>query len=227
MVEVWVAAKDLPIGTVLHKEELPTLIVKKRIPKAELPESFVVYEEDLYGMRLTHALRKEEPFDLSSLTNEVPIRIPKGMDLASLSLTVNTSTSGMYQSGRQVQILALGRLEGKLVAFPLFENILIVASDHPNDRRADGKTDLTVSFAMDESMFKLLMLAQKRGCKFALIRQPGYPEEQTNLFPRMTPEEIQRLTKFVDELQPAGDYSEKSDHITFIAPAPRPKPPQP
>jgi len=227
-VEAWVAARDLPAGTVLHKDELPTLVVKKQFPKGRLPASAVIYEEDLYEMRLSRPVRQGEPFDLATLSKSLGIRIPKDMDLASLSFTVRTSSIGMIVPGKQVQILALGRRDGQLVAFPLFENMLVITVDSPANSQSPGMTDLTVSFAMDDDMYKLLELAQARGCRFALIRQPGDPlVEKKDLFPRMTTGELERLTNFVEHLQPAGEYSEKSDHVTYIAPAPRPKPVQP
>src|SRR5262245_22064290 len=67
-VEVIVAAKDLAVGTMMTRADLPKLITKKKIAKDALPSAFVMNEEELLDKRLTRSVMKDETFNPGILT---------------------------------------------------------------------------------------------------------------------------------------------------------------
>src|SRR5436305_641671 len=68
-VEVFVAAKDLPVGTRLDKDDLEDekLVKVKRVPKAELPSAYITNKDDLADKRLSRPLRTGAPFNPQDL----------------------------------------------------------------------------------------------------------------------------------------------------------------
>src|SRR5262245_48444322 len=63
MVRVLVAAKNLPVGTMFTKADLPTLTNWKEMPKDSLPPAFVVSEEELLDKRLSSQIPKDTTFN--------------------------------------------------------------------------------------------------------------------------------------------------------------------
>src|SRR5207249_8251348 len=85
-VEVWVAVKDLPVGTMLTAAELPKLAVKKQIAKDALPPAFVSDEKELIDRRLMRPFSKDEPFVPGGLAKGGVITLPDGKDLISMPM---------------------------------------------------------------------------------------------------------------------------------------------
>ena len=67
-----VAAKDLPVGTLLSKDELKTAVKTKKVPKDGLPPAFVTDLNDLTDKRLSRAVRMEETFNPADLSKGGP-----------------------------------------------------------------------------------------------------------------------------------------------------------
>src|SRR5262245_37592452 len=79
-VDVLVAAKDLPVGTNLTREEVEKggLVKVKKMPKDGLPPAYVVDKEQLIDKRLARPLRAEETFNPQDLTKGGVITLPAG-----------------------------------------------------------------------------------------------------------------------------------------------------
>src|SRR3954468_3521706 len=90
-VEVIVAAKDLPVGTLLSKEELKTAVKTKKVPKDGLPPAFVTALNALADKRLSRAVRTEETFNPADLSKGGVITLPPGMDMISLQIGASNS----------------------------------------------------------------------------------------------------------------------------------------
>jgi len=197
-VEVIVAAKDLPVGTLLTKDELKTAVKMKKLPKDGLPPAFVTDMNDLADKRLSRAVRMEETFNPADLTKGGVITLPPGMDMVSLQIGAANSAAGFVGPGSRVDILATARLRNQLVAFPLLVNMLVVAVDTQTTYTDKGTfpTLNTVSFAVDRKQALLLSLAKSRGCTLELLLR--HPEKNSKADDHYRIEDVLRM------LQDAG-----------------------
>lgn len=181
-ITVWVAAKDLPVGTIMTKAELSKLAVKKELAKDSLPPAFVVNEEDLLDRRLTRSVLKDETFHPSSLSKGGIITLPDGHDLITLPINVAAAGGGFVGPGSKVDVLATMRLADKLKAFPILVDTLVVAVDSNTNVPEKGvfQSLSMVSFAATQKQALILALAKQRGCHLELLlRHQGKPLDST------------------------------------------------
>jgi Flp pilus assembly protein CpaB len=180
-VEVVVAAKDLPVGTFLTKEEMKTAVKRKKVPKDGLPPAYVQEESELLDKRLARGIRMEETFNPKDLTKGGVITLPPGMNMVALQIGAGRAAAGFIGPGSRVDILATLRLDNKLKAFPLMVNMLVLAVD-TNTAYADNgvfPSISSVSFAVDRRQALLLELAKTRGCDLSLmLRNPDNKIEE-------------------------------------------------
>jgi pilus assembly protein CpaB len=182
-VEVIVAAKDLAVGTMMTKAELPKLITRKKIAKDALPSSFVMNEEELLDKRLTRSVMKEETFNPGILTKGGVITPPPGMDMVSMQTSADTSAGGFVVPGSKVDVLATLRSGNTLRAFPLLVDMLVLAVDqHVTQDTSKGSGGFpnmrNVTFAATQEEALLLAMAKQRGCHLELLlRYPGKPKD--------------------------------------------------
>jgi len=175
-VDVVVAAKDLPVGTMITREELKTAVKTKKMPKDGLPPAYITNPEDLVDKRLSRPVRMEETFNPQDLSKGGAITLPEGYDMASLQIGVANAAAGFVGPGSRVNVLATVRLSNKTYAFPLLVNMLVVAVDTQTTYTKEGTfpTMNTVSFAVKEKEALLLSLAKSRGCSLELmLRHPS------------------------------------------------------
>jgi len=181
-VEVIVAAKDLAVGTVMTKADLPKLIMRKKIAKDALPTAYILNEEDFMDRRLTRAVHKEETFNPNDLTKGGVLTPPEGMDMVSMPITVSTGVGGFVGPGSKVDVLATLRIGNRLRAFPLLVDMLVLAVDtHVTFESGKGGNGSgvfpnmnNVTFATTQEQALLLALAKQRGCHLELLlRYPG------------------------------------------------------
>ncbi len=165
-VEVLVAAKDLPVGTMLTAGEPQW--VKKKSAKDAMPPEVVVTEADLIGWRLTRTLRAGDPFDRRDLTKATGPTLPDGHDMVSLHFNPSQG-GGFIGPGSRVNVFATLRVADKLSAFPLLVNVLVVAVETSAVTSDPHPGTNTVSFAVTEKQALLVSLAKSRGCKLELI----------------------------------------------------------
>ncbi|MCI0699477.1 MAG: Flp pilus assembly protein CpaB [Planctomycetia bacterium] len=174
MVEVVVAARDLPVGTMLTRDELHRAVRMKKLPKHSLPPAFVVNPEELVDKRLTRHMRSEEAFHPQDLTTGNPLALPAGYDMMSLQVSVG-GTAGFVGPGSWVDILATARFNHKLIAFPVLINVLVVAVDTWDAGMKCSHPGLTtVSFAVTQKQALVLSAAKSRDCHLVLLfRNPN------------------------------------------------------
>jgi Flp pilus assembly protein CpaB len=170
-IEVIVAAKDLPVGTLLGKDDLKNIVKTKKVPKDGLPPAFVTEINDLADKRLSRSVRAEETFNPQDLSKGGVITLPQGMHMISLQVGVAQAAAGFVGPGSRVDILSTIRLQNRTVAFPLLVNMLIVAVDNQVAYTNQGTfpTLNTVSLAVDRKQALLLALAKNRGCSLELL----------------------------------------------------------
>lgn len=208
MIEVYVAARDLPVGTFFSREELKSLVKLKKLPKDGLPPTYITNAEELLEKRNSRPLRAEETFHPQDLVKGV-LTLPEGHDLVSVQVSLS-NLPGFIGPGNRVNVIATVRKGNKLHAFPLLVNKLVLAVDTQSFPK-DGTfpTVNTVSFAVKEKEALLLSLAKSRGCNIELIlRHPNKSSEDDKDY------NLDAVIKLLSE--------EKEQPAIEEAPAPRP-----
>jgi len=210
MVEVVVAARDLPVGTVFTREDLKSVVKLKKLPKDALPPTFVTNVEDLLDKRISRPVRAEETFNLQDIVKGGGLTLPEGYDMVSIPFNASNG-SGFVGPGSRVNVLAAMRKGNKVYAFPLLVNVLVVAVDTQTTSTKEGTFPSmnTVSFAVKEKEALLLSLAKSRGCTIELmLRHPNKSSEDDKNY------DIDTVLKLLSE--------EKEQPAIEAAPAPRP-----
>jgi len=206
MVTVPVAAKDLPVGTVLRKPELSQFVVWKSLPRDTLPPHYVADEAELAGRMLTRAVLEHEAFPPTSLGKETRIYLPDGMDILSLPFP-EVPVAGFVAPGSRVDIIATHKRGNQVEAFPLLDDVLVLAVSSHLPYPPDGMC--SVSFAVDQQMALLVAQARRSGCEMeVLLRAPSSR-------PKTTSEDYKKRAKRLAELADANRPA--------TAPAPREK----
>ena len=177
-VEVIVAAKDLPVGTQLNRDDLKTAVKRKKLPKDGLPPAYVLDENMLVDKRLSRPIRAEETFNPADLSTGGVVTIPAGQHMYTLPISVPAAVAGFVGPGARVDLLVTVRLGKGLKAFPLLMNMLILAVDTQTAYSKEGTFQQlsSVSFAVDRKQALLVELAKSRGCTVSLMLR--HPEDK-------------------------------------------------
>lgn len=223
-VDVIVAAKDLPVGTLITKDDLPRFIKYRALPKDALPPMFVQSEEELVGKRLSRAVRSDETFNPQDLKTGANVTLPKGMDMISIAVGLPEAVAGFVHPGSRVDILASTKVGNRQIAFPLLVDVLVVAVDAnlelPKESANFGNLN-TVSFAVTREQALLLQLARTRGCAMSLVlRHPDRVAEEKEVW---SAADVRRILSNLNDN--AGDdiiEGPKRSEQTAEAPPPAP-----
>lgn len=225
-IEVYVAAKNLPVGTILSKDELQkNILAKKAVPKDALPPTVVLNEEDLLDRRLTRSIQAGEFITSNALTKGSVITLPDGMDMVTLPVTTTAAAAGFVGPGTRVDVLATYRQGDRLEAFPLLVNMLVLAVDtHASYEAAANKggaafTNVSsVSFAVTQEQALILKMAEHAGCHLSLLlRNPSKKDEE-----HYDPELVKKRLRALILPSRSGDAS--NDETSPATPASPPVP---
>ena len=177
-VEVVVAAKDLPVGTVFTKDEMKSLVKMKKVSKDGLPPAYITNPEELLDKRLSRPRGMEETFNPADLNKGMAL--PEGRDLMALSIGSSQAASGFIVPGSRVDVMASLRLGNTLKVFKLLVNTLIVNvnQDTTNNKNGVYPDVSQVGFALTEKESVLLELARARSCSLTLkLRNTNKPSD--------------------------------------------------
>jgi pilus assembly protein CpaB len=229
-VELLVAAKDLPVGTMLTKDDLPKLVKRKPVSRDAVPAKVVETVEELADKRLSRAVRADESFNPADLTKGGAVSIPPGMSMASLQVNVAQAVAGFVGPGSRVDVLASVRLKNQVRALPILVNMLVLAVDNQLVIPKEGSFQSvnTVSFAVDRKQALLIKLAQARSCDLSLLLRNPEDKDPPGDAAYDIDAVIQLLQddKTKAEVRDDGDGGEKAPppEPTPAAPPPAPKP---
>jgi Flp pilus assembly protein CpaB len=170
LVEVWVAARDLPVGTVFTRDELSRLAVRKKLPKDALPPAYVANPEEFIDRPLTRLASKDAPFDPDSFGKFQVVQVPEGLDLVALSWNGDSPVARYVLPGARVDVRATLNHSNGSANFPLLVNVLVLAVDS----NLTNPPSQSVSLAATQEQALVLTLARERDCKFDILpRLPG------------------------------------------------------
>jgi pilus assembly protein CpaB len=172
-IEVPVAAKDLPVGTKMNKDDLKTFVTYKKISKDALPTEFASSEEQLADKRLVRTIRAGETFNPQDLTTNAPINPPPGFNVMTFGLTPEKGVAGFAGPGSKVDVLATIKLRKseKAVVMPIAIDMLVLAIDANTQYSREGAfPNLSmVSLAVNNKHASILHAAISRGADIRLI----------------------------------------------------------
>ncbi len=218
-VEIPVAAKDLPVGTKLNKDEIDALVVFKKFNKDALPASYASTKEEMADKRLVRTIRQGEPFNPSDLTTNTPISPPPGYNMVSFSSTPEKSVAGFAGPGSKVDMLCTvkSRKQNKVITFPLLLDMLVLAVDANTQYAREGAFHnlSSVSLAVTSKQATLLQQAISRGADLRLVlRNPDKPADWGKVY---SDEEIAAILADEDEHTEGG---KGGDRVTVKLPVP-------
>jgi Flp pilus assembly protein CpaB len=174
LVEVWVAARDLPVGTVLTRDDLPKLAIKKKLPKDALPPVYVANLEEFIDKPLTRLAYKDATFDPHSFSKQAVVRLPEGLDLVSLSVKGDSPVAGFVVPGSRVDVRAKLNHTSGSATFTLLKDVQVLAVDSVTTQPQSH----SVSLAANQEQALLLALAKQRDCELEIqLRPPGKQDD--------------------------------------------------
>lgn len=212
-IEVLVATRDLPAGTVLAADQ--NLWVAKKVPKDGAAPGSAANAADLLNKRLTRAVRAGAVFAPGDLTGET-ITLPPDTDIVTIPFDA-LRTSGLVAPGSKVDVLATLRLRNGRVAVRLLANLLVVGIG------TNGSGVASASVAVTDKQARALALAKARGCSLDLVpKRPDAKDEQSDLDDIVEVLENAPPTDPLPEPDLVPPMPEPRNPFAGAAPAPRP-----
>ncbi|OWK41644.1 Flp pilus assembly protein CpaB [Fimbriiglobus ruber] len=213
-VEVPVAAKDLPLGTKLSKDELNSLVVYKKFTKDNVPNGCVEKIEELTDKKLARAVNAGFPFAPTDMTTLVPIQPPPGKDVITFVATAEKGVAGFAGPGSKVDVLASIKMKSlgneRAVVFPLFTDMLVLAIDTATAPSPTGGAMPNVgmvSLAVDTKQALMLHAAIGRGADLRLLLRHPDAEKSATWKEKDIPSEEEILRILADD--PRADTGNK------------------
>ncbi len=104
-VEVIVAKKDLPVGTILEEKEMENLLGTIKFEKGTLPPDVIMNAEELKGKKLTRTLKQGNYFSATDVGTDSGIKIPEGMFQYAIKSDNVKAVAGFVQAGDKVDVI--------------------------------------------------------------------------------------------------------------------------
>ncbi|QJW95982.1 hypothetical protein FTUN_3536 [Frigoriglobus tundricola] len=231
-IDVLVAARDLPVGTMLSRDNLKTAVKTKKVSRDSLPPVIVTNVEELVDKLLCRPVREEETFNPSDLTMGQNLVLYDGDDMVSIQVAAAQAAAGLIGPGSRVNVLATLRVGNKVRAFPLLVNVLVVAVDASTVDSKGGTfanlNTVLVAAKVNEKQALALSLAKSRGCSIELLlRHPSKSEDADKAYNIESVIELLAGEQTGEASPGAGTGEEKPAAPPvvvppFTAPAPRP-----
>lgn len=174
-IQVFVASKDLSVGTLLKKEEIDTYVEVKEFTKDTVPPQYIATKEELADKRVTRTLRKGESFNPLDVTKYASMNPPPGKNMVAIGCTLEQGVAGFVKPGVKVDILAaipLRRNNGASKVVTFMVDMLVLAVDSQAQLQTENPATPTismVSFAVTPEQAELLHGASARGCNMRLV----------------------------------------------------------
>jgi pilus assembly protein CpaB len=215
-VELPVAARDIPVGTIFAAGDLDRMVTTKAVPKDALPPGFVAAAKELADKRAARTVRAGEPFSAADLTRGGVVTIPAGYSMFTTTFACPVAKSGVVGPGTIVDVTATIRIGDKPRAVTLLADTLVLCVD------TIGLGDVqSFGFAVNRQQALLLELAKSRGATLALVVRERKAERRAGY---NLDEVVKLLSEFPDpDAQPLGLAPLPPDARLPVAPAPRAK----
>lgn len=169
--QVAVAARDLPLGSVLRTEDIRLV----SWPADALPLGYATSTAELVGRGLITPVRANEPLLSSKLADResgggMPILIPEGMRALSVRVDEVVGVAGFVLPGTRVDVLVTvddrnGGNRENTISRVVLQNIAVLASGQTVQRDVEGKpqTVSVVTLMVNPDDAEVLTLAANEG----------------------------------------------------------------
>lgn len=164
-----VAARDLPAGAIVRREDLETL----EWPGAAIPEGYSMQVGDVVGRGLIVEVKKNEPLLQSKLAEKeagggLPITIPEGMRAVSVEVDEVIGVAGFVLPGTRVDVLATvmpGSDRAQITTRIILQNVRAVAADQKYQQDINGEPQYVtvVTLLVTPAEAEVLTLAATEG----------------------------------------------------------------
>jgi pilus assembly protein CpaB len=172
-IEVIVAKKDLPGGTLLEEKFLEDQLGTMKLPKSCLPPDVILNPGELEGKKLNRTLRQGNYFSATDVSEDSGIKIPDGM--FGYAMKTDNKALGFIQPGHRVDIILTESLpDGKFQSSMVLRDLLVLAVDTPlgSGGREPDPNSARVCLAVTAEQSLVLSTCQKRGEVKLILRGP-------------------------------------------------------
>jgi pilus assembly protein CpaB len=179
LVEVIVAKREMPVGTVIEEKDFNDILARQAFPRATVPPEVITEAEALKGKRVSRTLRAGNFFVPADISSMAGIALPAGMMHYTIKTDPVRAAAGFIMPGSKVDVLALIKLkndQSKVTSKRILVDMLVVAVDIM-DRRPEGGGPAipqmqSVSLAVHPRDAKLLHTAEAGGGDIRLVLRP-------------------------------------------------------
>jgi Flp pilus assembly protein CpaB len=183
-IEVIVAKRELPVGTLLEEKELENLLGTMKFDKGTLPPDVIVNAEELKGKRLNRTLKQGNYFSATDVAADSGIKIPEGMYKYAIKTDGVKACAGFVQPGDKVDVILTETTNtGRARSGMFLRDMLVLAVDVSQNRREAGQLAVaqvnSVSLAVTSEQSLFLSSAEKRGDVKLVLRDPKNPDHRS------------------------------------------------
>jgi pilus assembly protein CpaB len=180
-VDVVVAKKELPVGTMLEEKDLESLLAQAKFNKASLPPDVITNVAELKGKRVNRTMRVGNYFSPGDVGEDAGIRIPDGMFKYAIKMDGVKAAAGFVEPGKHVDVILTESLpNGKAKSGVILRDVLVLAVDtqaRMQEGAAGGRQTVnSVSVAVSPKHALILSSAEKRGEVKLMLRDDKNPD---------------------------------------------------
>ena len=182
---VAIAARDLPVGTVLAKEDIDLV----DWPSGSIPQGYARSAEEVIGRGVITPVSAEEPLLLTKLANKeagggLPIVIPEGMRAVSVKVDQVISVAGFVVPQTRVDVLVTmtpADDRSEITTKVILQNVRVLTAGQTMERDAEGKpqTVTVITLLVTPEEAERLTLAATEGRIQLALRNTMDNEEVT------------------------------------------------
>jgi pilus assembly protein CpaB len=165
-VRLAVAARDLPVGSVLRTEDIKLL----DWPGEVLPMGYAASAADIVGRGLMTPVRENEPLMSSKLADReagggLPILIPEGMRAVSVRVDEVVQVAGFVTAGTRVDVLVTLSRDNAPITRAILQNMQVLAAGQTIERDEEGRpmTVTVITLMVTPDQAERLTLAANQG----------------------------------------------------------------
>jgi Flp pilus assembly protein CpaB len=165
-----VAAKNVPVGTPITRDNLDTIMTKQRVPKSSVRDEVVLNPDDLINKRVVRNVFQGEMFKTVDVQTVRTLYIPNKHNI-SIPMTAARAAGGRVGPGSTVDLRAGFTAHGKNEVLTVLVNVHVL--------EVDGKAELPqgdrllnmkmVTLALTDDEITLLDLANRLHSELVLI----------------------------------------------------------
>lgn len=215
--KVWVAKKDIPLGTKLDEKEIDGWVALVDMPKNMVSEDAVKDKELLINKDVNRTLKAANIIQMTDLGVSHGITLPEGCKQLTVKSSQVDAVGGFARPGSKVDVMYLERTQsGKSRSVMILRDMLILAVNMV-DRIPEGAQKAipqveSVSLAVTDKQAVLLSLLEERGRLKLMLRGPNSAPDK----PEELPDWIKELVEGELDKTPVASKETKDNFETMV-----------